>query len=509
MRAPGERGQRTLESVVGEYINNVYGRDLYRYCHFDKEPSILTLLLKSMSAMEVDLRGLLGGAPAYDTKKHVRKLRLQNMVPGLADSDSSDPDKFLRTFAWKAANGTVMSEGFGVNMWALLLMVSMMGSKDIHCKQSNRVANSVMSQILRLAPSGATPGNMIPVRGFNERSHNPESVMVSSHGRPEHFIRPINDDNLAINGRFSYCQLDDGDMPEDYLGLGGPRSIAKFLKCKYWEIPPQYIHCQIQLMQGRYYCIRKHSEVESQVLLGTLYIDKDGVHVMYDDRGHIWAYGEWQRRLRDLGFVVLPTVARSGAVVKYETAGGETRLGCLVPNGTRAAMVENGDNIPNGGYVANFDHLHLCYHALVEDGALLPMPVLKTLESLVPPGTVLWIKADSHACGDMKDKGLLRPADNAEEEEDARMVKARLNIPLSTVRILFAMCCACRRRWLTLLISQTPKPGTVYVTVLQRSAIHSRDVSYRHFEVDPWELSITAPEPHLRVEELMLPLGHQ
>jgi hypothetical protein len=52
---------------------------------------------------------------------------------------------------------------------------------------------------------------------------------------------------------------------------------------------------------------------------------------------------------------------------------------------------------------------------------------------------VLWIKADSHACGDMKDKGLLRPADNAEEEEDARMVKARLNIPLSTVRILFAM----------------------------------------------------------------------
>ena len=138
MRAPGERGQRTLESVVGEYINNVYGRDLYRYCHFDKEPSILMLLLKSMSAMEVDLRGLLGGAPAYDTKKHVRKLRLQNMVPGLADSDSSDPDKFLRTFAWKAANGTVMSEGFGVNMWALLLMVSIWGPRT--STASSRIA---------------------------------------------------------------------------------------------------------------------------------------------------------------------------------------------------------------------------------------------------------------------------------------------------------------------------------------------------------------------------------
>jgi hypothetical protein len=59
------------------------------------------------------------------------------------------------------------------------------------------------------------------------------------------------------------------------------------------------------------------------------------------------------------------------------------------------------------------------------------------------------------------------------------------------------------------LYSQTPTPGTVYVTVKQHSAIYVRDVSYRHFEVDPWELSITAPEPHLRVEELMLPLGHQ
>ena len=55
--------------------------------------------------------------------------------------------------------------------------------------------------------------------------------------------------------------------------------------------------------------------------------------------------------------------------------------------------------------------------------------------------------------------------------------------------------------------SQTPTPGTVYVTVKQHSAIYVRDVSYRHFEVDPWELSIVAPEPRLRVELLVLPIG--
>ena len=45
------------------------------------------------------------------------------------------------------------------------------------------------------------------------------------------------------------------------------------------------------------------------------------------------------------------------------------------------------------------------------------------------------------------------------------------------------------------------------MTVKQHSAIYVRDVSYRHFEVDPWELSIVAPEPRLRVETLVLPIG--
>jgi hypothetical protein len=433
LRAPGERGQRSLESVIGEYIHTVYGRDLYRYCHVDKEPSILVLMLKSMATVEVDLRGLLGGAPVYDTRKHIRKLKMEHTLPGLADSESSDPDKFMRSFAWKSSNGTVMSEGFGVNMWALLLLLSMMGSTDIHCKQTSRVANAILSQILRLAPSGATPGNMVPVRGINEVSNSPEAVMVSSHWRCEHFIRPINDDSLAMNGRFTYCPTDNGKMPEDYIGLGGIDAMAKFLKCKYWEVPAQYVHCQIQLMQGRYYCIRRHAEAEAQVVMGALVIDTAGVHVTYEDRAFTWEYEEWQAKLREHGFLVLPTVARCGAVVKFDDAAGETKLGCLVPNGTRAAMVQENINIPEGAYVSNFNHINLCYHALVDDGALLAMPVLLTIENLVPPGTVLWIKSDSHAWVDMKEKGLL-PATDIPEDDDTRMVQARLNIPMSTVR---------------------------------------------------------------------------
>ena len=38
--------------MIGEYISTVFGRDLYRYCHVDKEPSILVLMLKFMATVE-------------------------------------------------------------------------------------------------------------------------------------------------------------------------------------------------------------------------------------------------------------------------------------------------------------------------------------------------------------------------------------------------------------------------------------------------------------------------
>lgn len=432
MRVPGERAQKNIEAVVGELLSNAFGGDLLQYCHVEKEPSIYTLLLKNLCTMEVDLRPLLGGAPVYDTKKHIAKLRLQRTLPGLYNSETSSPDKFLRCFSWKAETGQVMSEGMGVNMWALLLMGSLMGSDEIHTKQSNRVANALLSLILRLAPPGATPGNMIPVRGINEHSHHPESIIVPGKNRCEHFIRPVNDDNMAINGRFTYCQVMKGGLlPEDYLGLAPILGMSDYLACKYWEVPPQYLEGHIQIMQGRWYCIRKHSEVPSEVVEGTLIIDKGGAHVSYEDRVAIWSYEEWQKELKAAGFLVMPTVTRCGAVVTYDDG---TKVGCLVPNGTRAAMVLDGFNIAEGSFVSNFDHINVRYSALVEEGTLLHMPVIDTIESLVPPGTVLWIKPDSQTWADLSE--FFPPMSTHEDEEDKRMVQARLNIPTNTVRLV-------------------------------------------------------------------------
>jgi hypothetical protein len=432
LRVPGERTQKGIEAVVGELISSSFGAELLQYCHVEKEPSIYTLLLKNLSTMELDLQPLLGGAPVYDTKKHIAKLGLQRTLPGLFNSDMSSPDQFLRCFTWKAETGQVMSEGMGVNMWALLLMGSLMGSDDIHTKQSSRVANAIMSLILRLAPPGATPGNMVPVRGINERSNHPEYIMVPAKNRCEHFVRPIDDDNMAINGRFTYCQLIKGALlPEDYLGLAPVLGMSDYLVCKYWEVPPQYVEGHIQLMQGRWYCIRRHSEVASEVVEGTLIIDKSGAHVQYEDRAETFTYEDWQKELKARGFLVMPTVTRTGALVTYE---GGSKVGCLVPNGTRAAMVSEGANIAEGAFVSNFDHINVRYSALIDEGTLLHMPVVLTIESLVPPGTILWIKPDSQAWADMKD--CFPPAGTpgeSEDDYDTRMVQARLNIPTSMV----------------------------------------------------------------------------
>ena len=497
----GEKAQRSLEAIVGEQIQKEYGGDLFRYCHFEKEPSILQLLLKVLCSMEIDLSPLLGGAPIYDSSKHIAKLGLHTTLPGLIlNTDSNKPDKFMRAFAWKTQLGAnVMSEGFGVNMWSLLLFGSLAGSNEIHCKQSARVANSILSLILRLAPSGATPGNMMPVRGINERSQHPECVQVSSKGRCEHFIRPINDDNFAMNGRFSYCDMNGDKMPEDYLGLGYVLEMSKFLKCKYECVPPQYIQGHIQLMQDRFYCIYKHSEGGQEGIYGTLLIDKHGAHVVYDgDKAATWTYEEWQTKLGEIGYLVLPTVARSGALVTYDDGG---NVGCLVPSGTRASMISAGIQVPEGGYVPNFDNYRVCYTALVEENTLLPMPPLLAIDNLVPPGTVLWIKPDTQAWADLSPS--FPPTSLSEEEAGQRMVKVRLNVPQKMVS--FFLVCASAGESLTRgAPAQHPTPGVVYVTVRQRSVIHSRDIHYKHIEVDPWELTLVEPAEALRIDAICL-----
>ena len=480
---PSERGSRTVDVYVAHLISLWYGDQLQKYCHIPKkEPSILKHLINSVSGMEIDLGVLMDSSPIYDTAKHIKKLGLQRLLPGLASEGSTTADRFMRDFTWKDASGSPKSEGMGVNMWSLLTLVSWMQCKDIHCNTRAKVAKTAMYLISKMSPAAATPGNMMLVRSFNAKTFEPEWVRVPNEGRCEHFLRPVFDSNFAITGVPSYCAPVYGkSMPEDYLGVSGVLALAQFLKCQYWEVPPKHVYSHYNLVPRRYHPIYRKTDFT----YGHIYLDDDVVRVTYDDdMREDWDVDSWESLLKERDFLVLPTIWRSGALVLTRDKQG---VGCLVNSGTRESILKaegEDSELLQRGFISNFDHIKVCYHMLVEENTTCPIGPLEVLKDLIPIGTEVWIRGGTQAWEDIRDFLPDTPEFNS-DAEDMRMLKARLNVPLTV----------------------DPKPGVVYLTVLQkpRDVISCQDTSYRHLTVSPWEISPVPPEdPRLRISELLV-----
>lgn len=451
---PSDRGSRCLHTAVADLITNSFGSPLKKYCHFGPEVSILRNLLRTISTMEVDLRALFASSPIYYSKKHILKLRMQNEVPGLASSEHDRPGKFLCDFEWKDPGNGIKSQGVGVNMWALLSLVSLLGNKDIHCKARGRASQAILKLILKMSPAACTPGGMFPVRSFHERSVEPELVCVSMENRCDHFLRPIDDDNFAFNGVYSYCGLVNGKMPEDLLGCAGVQAMADFFQCDYVDIPPSEVYCQYNLQWKRYHHVyRREDETH-----GNIIIEEDRVVFTTEGGGCTWHIDHWEQELKKQNFLVLPMIWRSGALILLPD---HDSVGCLVPDKTC-------------NRISNYDHELMCYHALVDENEYVQVAVLDVFKTLITPGTELWIRSDTQLWEDLKEFLPPPPPGWTEEEADSRWIKARLNVPIVV----------------------DPKPGDVYLTVLQRSknSLHVRDMSYRHIIGSPWELSVNAPE---------------
>ena len=473
---PSQRAGRPVAQVLAELIFQVFGGELIRFCHFGTESCIIERLLEKLQSMKMDLRPILRGAPIYNSKKHIEKLGLQRELPGLCVRSYDKPDVFMKFGVWKTSGGGIGSEGASVNMWALLTAASLVGCNHIHCKSSSRFAQSVLRLILESAPAAATPGNVIPQRSFHEVSKEVESVLVPSGGRPENFLRPIDDGNFAASGIFTYCPVVDGEMPEDFLGCGYVREMAKFLKCKYHEVPPEHVHGHYQLVPGRHYCVYS----KERELFGSLCVGEAGATIQTSDlTGASWEFDEWEDRLREERFLVMPMIWRSGALVALD----DGEVGCLVPDGTKASMEEDGIDCA-GLQVHNYDHFKFCYHALVDaKGGLRALGVLDAFEKLVAPGTFLWIKPET-ATWETLSSQFPADASLSQEALSRRAVRVRLNVPNIP----------------------DPAAGKVHVTVIHRSAeaLHSLDFEFKHLVVDPWELTAEQPEdPSSEIRELM------
>jgi hypothetical protein len=211
--------------------------------------------------------------------------------------------------------------------------------------------------------------------------------------------------------------------------------MSKFLKCKYYEVPPKNAHGNYQLLQKRYYHIYRHNAEEgSRAAHGILLIDKDGVHMEWTVDGSdaveqaVFGFFNWHEGLRELGFLVMPHVWRSGAAVSLDHG---DIVGCLVAQGTRQEYVKNGIDPDTVQFISNYDHFNKSYHALVDDGVLASISVIQMLDTLLPPGTLVWVKHNTPTWESLKD--FFPYTTMPDDEANERMVQARLNIPIDMV----------------------------------------------------------------------------
>ena len=83
--------------MVAARIARQYGQDLFRFCHMGKETSVYThALYTCLTAFIPDFRGLLDNAPIFHSAKHISKMGLEAMAPGLLTQDQDHADNFMK-----------------------------------------------------------------------------------------------------------------------------------------------------------------------------------------------------------------------------------------------------------------------------------------------------------------------------------------------------------------------------------------------------------------------------
>ena len=441
LRVSMERNPTPVVSRVADQFRRGYGDQLCKFWHIYKERSVYMLLFEELKNIVVKLGGLLG-VPIYATQKHIARLGLLDLLPAFRHPGNHNlPGPFVREFQFKSGEGQPAAEGVGVNMWALLLMVSLAGSDEIHNKNSSRVSRALLELILRRAPRAATPGHRVWVRSVNTTADSVESVQVAYKEQPESFLRPLDDVKFAKHGVYTYCPAtEDGQMPEDWLHCAQITRAAGLLACKWYEVPPLFLKSQYQVMTDRYYSVWRSGDMNFSAATGTLYVNRTGGILRYEaeEMGYIVRLNvlSWQEELAQIGFILMPMVFRSGALV--DLGHSPKRAGCLVPLGTERSLEALGIDV-TGMYVSNFDHVKCGYHAQHREGELTFMDPMTTLNNLVPVGQVLWLKGESQTFGEFIDEKLIPEAED-DQPDDVRCLECRLSVPTIVVSLASFTC---------------------------------------------------------------------
>ena len=490
--APDAKGNKEVHQRVAHRMAKVHGKDLFHFCHMGKEESVYAhALMSCMTTFRPDLRLLLDNCPIYDSARHIRALGLEGVLPGLCAEpvESSGPvecDAYVKEYSCRGNGGIPISDGLGINIWGALVMASFIESSDLHPKGSSDFARNVLSQILAHAPTCATPGNMIPVRSFHVNSGKPQHIVVCSHTpRPEHFLRPVTDENFALTGELTYCRAKFGLLPEDMMHCANLMGTASFLQCSFLEVPAVSVRGGYQLVPYRRYpimCVTPVASSDGTAALplseyakrGDIVATNDGVALRLTDAGEdertrqwdtvLVGPAEWEYELLRHDCVVLPLISRPCAAVWMDET--KSVVGLIVP----AVSPVKGENT-----CVNFNHNDWTYVVRVgpEDNILLDPPTILSL--LIPVGTIVLIKPRTPAWDTLRSR---MPSHLKGEAGANHAIQARIAVPASA----------------------TPDKYRLFVTYLLRPRTGVGALVPGTIAVDPWEL---APEEDHEFESVV------
>jgi hypothetical protein len=173
---------------------------------------------------------------------------------GIADWTENEVPNFAKVFVTKDNNGDPVSYALGINMWSLLLLVSM-GATTLHPHVVSDLSRSIIKEILDRAPMCVTPGNSSLVRSFHILTTTPQRIVTNNNDRPGHFPRPMGDLSFATTGAFTYAKNVDKYMPEDVMHCGFLFGLMKTFSCTIFEIPGNAVYSDYEIIAGVKYAV--------------------------------------------------------------------------------------------------------------------------------------------------------------------------------------------------------------------------------------------------------------
>ena len=342
------------------------------------------------------------------------------------------------------------SVGIGLHWVQLLIVSSLTGNSiddNIHPQLISDLARTLVRLVLAQSPAGVTPGRYLEVASFNCYDCSLEPIDMGEYqDRPEHFIRPQND-QFAVDGELPDSTNFQNFAAEDILPIGPSCSWARLLGCPVWKVPSN-ANVGYNVRTG--VCYLTYNQTTGAI--GALNVSDAGVITMeYDDgsgAGDMSASFElmtWQTELMEMGFVILPLITRPGACVAINEEGG---VGCIVRCEDDFASF-------------NLNRVDKTYSVKVHVNTVQAMPPLLVMEKLLPIGTLCYLKMECQSAGPLI-RRLLMPLST--DDRLNRVLRIRLSSP--NVR--------------------HPVDGKLYVVFVVRKGVVATS---EMIAVDPWEIS--------------------